>query len=135
MQGRSLRPILAGQTPADWRTAFYYQYFEYPTPHRVRPHYGVITDRYKLVRFEGVGESSWELFDRLKDPNELKSVHGDPAYAAITADLEQQLARLRTELKVPAAIPATWYGNPGGGPNGAKQKQKANVAPAEKSSE
>lgn len=131
MQGRSLRPILAGQVPADWRTAFYYQYFEYPTPHRVRPHYGVVTDRYKLVRFEGIGESSWELFDRLKDPSELKSVYGDPAYAAVTADLEKQLARLRTELKVPAVIPATWYGNPGGGANGAKQKQKGKAAPTE----
>jgi arylsulfatase A-like enzyme len=135
MQGRSLRPLLAGTAPSDWRTAFYYQYFEYPTPHRVRPHYGVITDRYKLVRFEGIGESSSELFDRRKDPNELKSVYGDPAYAAVTADLEKQLARLRTELKVPAVIPATWYGNPGGGPDGTKQKQKAKAPPAEKSSD
>jgi arylsulfatase A-like enzyme len=128
MQGRSLRPILAGATPADWRTAFYYQYFEYPTPHRVRPHYGVITDRYKLVRFEGIGASSWELFDRLKDPNELKSVYGEPAYAAVTADLEKQLARLRVELKVPDVIPATWYGNSGGGPAGAKKKAEASRA-------
>jgi len=49
MQGRSMRPVLAGHTPADWRTSFYYQYYEYPVPHHVRPHYGVITDRYKLV--------------------------------------------------------------------------------------
>jgi arylsulfatase A-like enzyme len=46
MQGRSLVPILRGQKPADWRTGFYYQYYEYPAPHRVRPHYGVVTDRY-----------------------------------------------------------------------------------------
>jgi hypothetical protein len=92
----------------------------------------VITDRYKLVRFEGIGESSWELFDRLQDPSELKSVYGDPTYAAITADLKQQLARLRRELKVPDVVPATWYGNPNGGANGAKQKQKAKGASAEK---
>ncbi|MGB8170940.1 MAG: sulfatase, partial [Chthoniobacteraceae bacterium] len=48
MQGRSFVPLLKGTTPADWRKSFYYQYFEYPTPHHVRPHYGVVTDRYKL---------------------------------------------------------------------------------------
>jgi len=51
MRGRSLRPVLAGKRPADWRTSFYYQYYEYPAPHHVRPHYGVVTDRYKLVQF------------------------------------------------------------------------------------
>ena len=30
MQGRSLVPMLKGQTPADWRKAFYYHYYEYP---------------------------------------------------------------------------------------------------------
>src|SRR5580698_49567 len=30
MQGRSLIPLLQGTTPADWRTAFYYHYYEFP---------------------------------------------------------------------------------------------------------
>ena len=111
MQGRSLRPILASQRPADWRTAFYYQYFEYPEPHHVRPHYGVITDRYKLVKFYGTGEDYSELFDLQKDPQEMRSVIGDPAYAATTAQLEKELARLRQELKVPENVPAKWFGN------------------------
>jgi len=51
MQGRSLAPLLRGEAPADWRTAFYYHYYEYPQPHHVRPHYGVITDRYTLAHF------------------------------------------------------------------------------------
>ena len=67
MQGRSLLPLLRGQRPSDWRTSFYYQYYEYPAPHRVRPHYGVVTDRYKLVRFYGVGEDYWELFDNQQE--------------------------------------------------------------------
>jgi arylsulfatase A-like enzyme len=125
MQGRSLVPILRGQRPADWRTAFYYQYFEYPTPHHVRPHYGVVTDRYKLVRFYGTGEDYWELFDREKDPQELKSVYGDPAYAATTAALEKDLARLRRELKVPEEVPARWLGNGGGGGGGKKKAKQA----------
>ena len=120
MQGRSLVATLNGQRPADWRTAFYYQYFEYPTPHHVRPHYGVVTDRYKLVRFYGTGEDYWELFDREKDPLELKSVYADPSYAATKSALERDLARLRTELKVPDESPPRWLGTGGAGGGGKK---------------
>ena len=102
MQGRSLKPVLAGDTPADWRKSFYYHYYEYPVPHRVRPHYGVVTDRFKLVRFYGPDTDYWELFDRQSDPHELTSVYGQPDYAATQAELEKELARLREELKVPA---------------------------------
>ena len=125
MQGRSLVATLNGQRPADWRTAFYYQYFEYPTPHHVRPHYGVVTDRYKLVRFYGTGEDYWELFDREKDPLELKSVYADPSYAATKSALERDLARLRTELKVPDEIPPRWLGNGGAGGGGKKKAKQA----------
>jgi arylsulfatase A-like enzyme len=111
MQGRSLRPVLAGRTPADWRTSFYYQYYEYPVPHHVRPHYGVVTDRYKLVKFYGTGEDYWELFDLQKDPQELRSVYSESAYAKAQADLTTELARLRQELKVPETTPANWFGN------------------------
>ena len=111
MQGRSLVPILRGNRPADWRTSFYYQYYEYPAPHRVRPHYGVVTDRYKLVRFYGTGEDYWELFDLEKDPQELRSVYGQAAYAATQGELEKELARLRRELKAPENVPPAWFGN------------------------
>jgi arylsulfatase A-like enzyme len=46
MQGRSLVPLLQGRTPADWRDAIYYHYWEYPAWHMVRRHYGVRTQRY-----------------------------------------------------------------------------------------
>jgi arylsulfatase A-like enzyme len=124
MQGHSLVSVFRGQTPADWRKSFYYQYFEYPQPHHVAPHFGVVTDRYKLIHFTGGGAGTtdyWELFDMEKDPNELKSVLDDPAYRETRATLEKELARLRTELKVPENIPANWYGNPPG--QGKKKKQ------------
>jgi arylsulfatase A-like enzyme len=102
MQGRSLVPLLTGKTPGDWRTSFYYHYYEYPAWHRVRPHYGVITERYTLAHFYAPDVDYWELFDRAKDPAELKSVYGDPAYAGTQAQLLQEVARLRTQFKVPA---------------------------------
>jgi arylsulfatase A-like enzyme len=111
MQGHSFIPLLKGAIPADWRQSFYYQYYEYPTPHHVRPHYGVVTDRYKLVHFNGTKDEYWELFDLKEDPRELRSVFGNTEYAEPQARLEAELKRLRTELKVPEVIPAKWFGN------------------------
>ena len=111
MQGKSLVPILKGESPADWRTSFYYHYYEYPEPHHVRPHYGVVTDRYKLLRFEADDLDSWELFDLKTDPHELKNVFQDPNYRATVAELNQELLRLRAELKVPELTPEGASGN------------------------
>ena len=97
MQGRSLRPVLEGQTPTEWRKSVYYHYYEYPGPHRVRPHYGVRNDRYKLIHFYTIKE--WELFDLQTDPHELKSVYDDPAYAKVREEMAAELIRLRVELK------------------------------------
>lgn len=105
IQGRSLKPVLAGKTPSDWRKSFYYHYYEYPGPHNVRRHYGVVTDRYKLVRFYEPGSDYWEMFDRQTDPKEMTSVYGKPEHAAAQKELEAELARLRKELKVPANDP------------------------------
>ncbi|MBA4187207.1 MAG: sulfatase [Planctomycetaceae bacterium] len=113
MQGRSLVPVLKGATPADWRKSFYYHYYEYPGPHSVRKHYGVVTDRYKLVRFYETPADYWELFDLKTDPQEMTSVYGKPDYAKVQKELEEELARLRTSLKVPDPDPAeTILGQP-----------------------
>lgn len=106
LHGRSLAGVLAGQTPADWRTSFYYHYYEFPGPHSVRRHYGVVTDRYKLFHFYEPDVDSWRLIDRSRDPQELTDVYGDPAYADVQAELHAELARLRAELGVPAQDPA-----------------------------
>ncbi len=115
MQGRSLMPLLQGQTPPDWRKTFYYHYYEYPQPHHVRPHYGVITDRYKLVHFY-YDVDYWELFDLQKDPEELRSVFGQDGYAGEQKKLEAELARLRVELKDTNADTAFMRGEGKAGP-------------------
>ncbi len=121
MQGRSLRPLLAGQTPADWRKSFYYHYYEFPTPHRVRPHEGVVTDRFKLVHFYKPDVDYWELYDRQKDPQELRNFYDDPAYAAEVARLKPELERLKRQLAVPAQPPREAFGDlPLAGEPGAK---------------
>ncbi|HMA20778.1 MAG TPA: sulfatase/phosphatase domain-containing protein, partial [Gemmatimonadaceae bacterium] len=107
MQGTSIVPLLRGKTPAGWRDAIYYQYFEYPGWHAVRRQYGVRTQRYKLIHYYEVGE--WELFDLQKDPEEMKSVYADKAYAGIRRNLEAKLSALRKQYAVPAKDPAPYY--------------------------
>jgi len=97
MQGRSLRPILRGQPPKDWRSSMYYHYYEYPQPHRARPHYGVRTARHKLIHYYTINE--WELFDLEKDPHEMRSVYAEAAYAETVKQTAAELERLRKELR------------------------------------
>ena len=124
-QGHSLVPLLKGQTPADWRKSFYYHYYEYPGPHHVRRHYGVVTERFKLVFFYEPDMNYWELFDLQKDPHELRSVLGQPEYAAVQKDLETELARLRTELKVPKDDPPASLIKPAPPANGRREPLSA----------
>ena len=111
MQGRSLVPLFKGETPADWRKSFYYHYYEFPVPHRVRPHYGVITDRYKLIHYYAPDVDDWELLDRQKDPLETKSFYKDPAYADTVKELKTELTRLQTEVKETLPPPRLTHGN------------------------
>ncbi|HEY8165617.1 MAG TPA: sulfatase, partial [Gemmatimonadaceae bacterium] len=103
MQGRTLEPLLRGERPDDWRSAIYYQYFEYPGWHSVRRQYGVRTLRYKLVHYYEVNE--WEFFDLRRDPDELRSVYADPGYATRVRRLQDTLAALRREYSVPDRDP------------------------------
>jgi arylsulfatase A-like enzyme len=107
MQGRSLVPLLRGERPADWRASMYYRYWEHDDgSHHVPAHYGIRTDRHKLVFYYGDGlgvpgassirtPPEWEMFDLARDPGELTSVHADPAYAPVRAALDAELARLQ----------------------------------------
>ena len=99
MQGASLKPVMLGETPDNWRKSLYYHYYEYPAVHSVRKHEGVAGKRYKLLHFYDLGE--WELYDLEKDPNEMKSEYDNPEYAGIVAELKAELKRLRAYYKVP----------------------------------
>ena len=109
MQGRSLVPLMHGQTPSDWRKTFYYQYFEFPGPHDVRRHCGVTDGRYKLIHFYEPDVKEWELYDLQSDPYELTSVYGHPMYGKEQARMEKELERLKKELEVPDEDPPQSY--------------------------
>jgi arylsulfatase A-like enzyme len=97
MQGRSIVPLLRGESPWDWRKSIYYHYYEWPQPHHVQPHFGVRTDRHKLIYYHQIKE--WELFDLRKDPDELRSVYDDATYSATATELKAELKRLQELYK------------------------------------
>ncbi|MDG2223062.1 MAG: sulfatase [Rubripirellula sp.] len=97
MQGASLVPFLKGETPDSWRDSIYYHYYEYPSVHMVPRHYGVRTQRYKLMRFYQFDE--WEFYDLQNDPDELTNQYNNPEYADEIAKMKQELERLRTQYE------------------------------------
>ena len=94
MQGESLMPLLTGNANQWTREAVYYHYYEYPAVHMVKRHYAIITKDYKLVHYY-FDVDEWELIDRKNDPNEMRNVYDDPAYAEIKKQLHAQLDGLR----------------------------------------
>jgi len=98
MQGRSMVPVLKGTTPANWRKEHYYHYYEYPGPHMVKRHYGMSTDRYKLMHYY-YDIDEWELYDLKSDPQELKNVYNDPAYESVRKYLHKRLSILMKKYK------------------------------------
>ena len=97
MQGESLIPLFKGDFEG-FREAVYYHYYEYPSVHMVKRHYGIVTEDYKLAHFY-YDVDEWELYDRKKDKLEMKNVYDDPDYSEVVQDLKEKLAELRVKYK------------------------------------
>ena len=94
MQGRSLVPILKNGKADDWRKSIYYHYYEYPSVHMIPRHYGIRTERYKLIHFYQFG-NEWEMYDLKEDPDELTNIYGKADKKSLQKDLKQQLVAIR----------------------------------------
>lgn len=102
IHGVSLRPLLEGDTPADWREDIYYRYYQQMNSfHRVARHEGVRNGRYKLIQYTEAGFEGYELYDLESDPMELDNRVDDPALESVKTELMGRLADLKTELAVP----------------------------------
>lgn len=95
MQGESFRKVVSGER-SEWRDAIYYTYYEYPSIHMVKRHYGVRADRYKLIHFY-YDIDEWELYDLEKDPHEMRNVYNDPEYADVQRNMHKRLTEMRTK--------------------------------------
>lgn len=100
IHGCSLLPLLRGEHPDDWRDALYYHYYEYPAEHAVKRHYGVRTDRYKLIHFYN-DIDQWELYDLQEDPSEMNNIYGRPGTEELTRALKQRLSELQQQYRDP----------------------------------
>jgi arylsulfatase A-like enzyme len=110
LDGESLVPLLKGEQPEDWRTSIYYHYYEYPSVHMVPRHYGIRTERFKLMHFYQFGEE-WEFYDLENDPDELTNLYEEPQHAHEIAKVKQQLRDLQTYYKEDSDIsekPQAW---------------------------
>ena len=98
MQGESLIPLLKGNNSEWTRESVYYHYYEYPSVHMVKRHYGIVNKDFKLVHFY-YDVDEWELYDRKNDTNEMKNVYNDPNYKEIVKELKIELYELRKKYK------------------------------------
>ena len=96
MQGKSFKGAFEGDDK-NKRKSVYYHYYEYPIWHKVQPHYGVKTDRYKLMHFY-YSMDEWELYDLKTDPNEMRNIYSE-APAELIESLKKELQVLRKEYK------------------------------------
>ncbi len=109
-QGRSLVPVLKGQTPDDWRQAHYYRYWLHMAHHDNPAHFGIRTATHKLAFFYGLpcavkGAKSeptpphWELYDLANDPHEMTNLAGHPDHQETFASLKEKLITLRRQVE------------------------------------
>ena len=98
MHGISLMPLLRDEK-VEWRDGLYYHFYEYPAEHKVKRHYGVRTDRYKLIHFYN-DIDQWELYDLEADPTEMEDLYGKSGFEAITEELKGRIKEMEIEYGV-----------------------------------
>jgi arylsulfatase A-like enzyme len=107
-QGESFRKNLIMETPDQWRDKMYYRYYAHSIN---RPaHLGIRTDRNKLIFYYGLSlglkgtytdkatPPSWEFYDLVNDPLELKNQYDNPNYQSTIKELKNQLIQLREDF-------------------------------------
>lgn len=100
IQGESLLPLVRGEQTDNWRKGLYYHYYEYPGEHAVKRHYGIRTDRYKLIHFYN-DLDEWELYDLQNDPTEMHNLCDRPEYQELVDSLKTELRELQLYYKEP----------------------------------
>lgn len=93
IQGKSFRKLVSGES-SEWRDAIYYTYYEFPGEHHVKRHYGIRTDRYKLIHFY-YDTNHWELYDLEKDPSEMNNIYDNEAYIKVKETMHKRLIEMR----------------------------------------
>ena len=95
-QGHSLRPVLAGDAPADWRRSFFYEHrFVHA---RIPRSEGVRTEQFTYLRWIDETPAPEELYDHVADFAQVHNLAADAAQAATLADLRARCDAQRATL-------------------------------------
>lgn len=97
VQGKSFVPLLKGNDEG-WRKSVYYAYYEFGE-HAVPQHFGVRTQTHKLFYLPVTNE--WQLFDLVKDPQEMVNVYDNPEYASVRESMTKEYNRVREHYEAP----------------------------------
>jgi len=114
MQGRSIVPLLRGESPAGWPTSLYYRYYHDPGHHNTAAHLGLRTQTHKLIYYWK--KDVYEMFDLIRDPTEQHNLLFSPEEASKSeiaskfTELKAELSRLQKEYKDNGRYsdPASW---------------------------
>lgn len=98
-QGRSLKPLVEGARPTDWRTETFHEH--YAVRARIPAFEGVRTERFKYARYF---DHDYEFLHDLKnDPDELRNLVFDPAHADTLRDLRARTQQIVNQYGGPLA--------------------------------
>lgn len=97
MQGRSLAPLLKGESPKDWRTEFFYEHHSVAA--RIPQSEGVRTERWKYLRWIAETPVKEELYDLQADPLEERNLLNYPEQSAVLAELRGKWERSGRDLR------------------------------------
>lgn len=106
LPGKSIVPILQDEEGLDWRSELYYRYWMHQAHHDVPAHYGIRTEKHKLIYFygepldaEGAADTPtpphWELYDLEVDPDENHNLIDNPKYRELAQELKRRLSDLK----------------------------------------
>jgi len=93
MQGKSFKNQLLGEK-GKTRDSFYYRYYG---GCGIEPHYGIRTEKYKLLYFEN--SAFWELYDLKNDPVEMNNLYNIPKYSEVVSELKRELVALKEKYE------------------------------------
>ncbi|WP_303318309.1 sulfatase [Flavivirga abyssicola] len=123
MQGKSMKKVLEGEEPKDWRTSTYYRYWMHMIHHDIPAHFGLRSKDYKLIFFYGRYHNlekegtlsmywndekhsnkvlptpvAWEFYDLKNDPEEMNNLYGNAEYKDIIEAMKKELQETRKNL-------------------------------------
>jgi arylsulfatase A-like enzyme len=95
MQGRSMKPIVDGNAPSEWRSSFLH---DHPELGIVFANEGVRTESFSYTRYTNNGNVK-QLYDITVDPYQRTNLAADPRYAAKLTEMDNLTTQLKAAAK------------------------------------